>query len=597
MKKRFIFVIVLVFGVFAFAKAQTEQLARNYFDQGQFEKALISYEKTLKKQPNNNAALVGLIRTHQQLEDYGAVEKLIEKEITRSRYKGLLVVESGYNYQLQGQDSIAKTRYATAVQLVKDRQTSAYRVGKTFEDHSLLEEAVLAYEAGMVANPNSNFNRQLARIYGELGQLGKMFDSYLNLANENQAYVASAQRNFSLFITEDPTNEANIVFRKTLLKRLQSEQNIIYNELLSWLFIQQKQYKKAFTQEKAIFKRTDGNITGVIDLAGITIEANALDEAQEILEYIKEVSVDDETKLDAEQQLLKIEVRKATSTSDQERIRSRYEALLEQYGINSYTVLIQIDYAHFLAFEMKTPGEGATFLKQSVKKEMNRFDEARLKMELADILVLQEKFNQALIYYSQIQNKIKNNVISQEARFKVARTSYYKTDFSWAEAQLDVLKSSATQLIANDALELLLVIRDNSQEDTLQTALKKYAKADLLSYQNKPALAIKKYDEILEQHKGESIEDEALLSQAKLYEAESAFAKAEKNYITIIDFYKDGILADDAYYRLAKLYEGPLQQPEKAKNNYERIIFDFADSIFYVEAQKRFRALRGDAIN
>ena len=110
-------------------------------------------------------------------------------------------------------------------------------------------------------------------------------------------------------------------------------------------------------------------------------------------------------------------------------------------------------------------------------------------------------------------------------------------------------------------------------------------------------MAIKKYDEILEQHKGESIEDEALLSQAKLYEAESAFAKAEKNYTTIIDFYKDGVLADDAYYHLAKLYEGPLQQPEKAKNNYERIIFDFADSIYYVEAQKRFRALRGDAIN
>ncbi|WP_299674792.1 tetratricopeptide repeat protein [uncultured Dokdonia sp.] len=597
MKKRIILMLLLVFGVFAFAKAQTEQLARNYFDQGQFEKARISYQKTLKKQPNNNTVLLGLIKTYQQLEDYAAVEALIEKQVDKSRYKGLLQVELGYNHQLQGQDSIAKLKYDAAIQLVRDRMTSAYRVGKTLQDHNLLEEAVKAYEAGMEANPNSNFNRQLARIYGELGQLDKMFESYLNLANENQAYVASAQRNFAMFITEDPTNEANIIFRKTLLKRLQSEQNVIYNELLSWLFIQQKQYKKAFVQEKAIFKRTDGNITGVIDLAGITIEANALEEAQDILEYIKEVAVDDETKLDAEQQLLKIEIKKATTTVAQENIRGRYEALLEQYGINSYTVPIQIDYAHFLAFDMKTPGEGATFLKQSIKKQLNRFDEARLKMELADILVLQEKFNQALIYYSQIQNKIKNSVISQEARFKVARTSYYKTDFEWAETQLDVLKSSATQLIANDALELLLVIRDNSQEDTLQTALKKYARADLLGYQNKPELAIKKYDEILEQHKGESIEDEALLSQATLYEQKSAFAKAEKNYITIIEFYKDGVIADDAYYRLAKLYEGPLQQPEKAKNNYERIIFDFADSIYYVEAQKRFRALRGDAIN
>ena len=528
MKKRCIFVIVLVFGVFAFAKAQTEQLARNYFDQGQFEKARISYQKALKKQPTNNTVLLGLIKTHQQLEDYAAVKTLIEKQVDNSRYKGLLHVELGYNYQLQGQDSIAKVEYETAIELVRNRMTSAYRVGKTLQDHSLLEEAVRAYQAGMDANPNSNFNRQLARIYGELGQLDKMFDSYLNLANENQAYVASAQRNFAMFITEDPTNEANIVFRKTLLKRLQTEQNIIYNELLSWLFIQQKQYKKAFVQEKAIFKRTDGDITGVVDLAGITIEANALDDAQEILEYIKEVAIDDETKLDAEQQLLKIEIKKATTNSKREEIRSRYEVLLDQYGINSYTVPLQIDYAHFLAFEMKTPGEGATFLKQSVKKEINRFDEARLKMELADILVLQEKFNQALIYYSQIQNKIKNSVISQEARFKVAKTSYYKADFKWAETQLDVLKSSATQLIANDALELLLVIRDNSLDDTLQTALKKYARADLLGYQNKPELAIKKYNEILEQHKGESIEDEALLAQATLYEQKSAFAKAEK---------------------------------------------------------------------
>jgi outer membrane protein assembly factor BamD (BamD/ComL family) len=66
-------------------------------------------------------------------------------------------------------------------------------------------------------------------------------------------------------------------------------------------------------------------------------------------------------------------------------------------------------------------------------------------------LVFDEKFNQALIYYSQIQNKIKNDPIAQEARFKVARTSYFKGDFAWAQTQLDILKKSTSQLIANDA--------------------------------------------------------------------------------------------------------------------------------------------------
>ena len=83
-------------------------------------------------------------------------------------------------------------------------------------------------------------------------------------------------------------------------------------------------------------------------------------------------------------------------------------------------------------------------------------------MLLADILVFDEKFNQALIYYSQIQQEVKGDLLAQEARFKVAKTSYFNFDFTWAQVQLDVLKKSATQLIANDAMQLSLLIKDNS---------------------------------------------------------------------------------------------------------------------------------------
>ena len=106
-------------------------------------------------------------------------------------------------------------------------------------------------------------------------------------------------------------------------------------------------------------------------------------------------------------------------------------------------------------------------------------------MALADILVLDEKFNQALIYFSQVQNLVENDVVAQMARFKVAKTSYYKGDFDWATIQLDVLKSATSQLIANDAMELSLLISENSLEDSTRTALKLYARADLLAFQEK----------------------------------------------------------------------------------------------------------------
>ena len=583
--------------VFAFAKAQSEQLARNYFEQGEYEKAIFSFKKALKKQPTSQKLLLGLVESYQELEQYDKAEAILLENQNNSRSRGVVMVELGYNYQLQEKDSLAQKAYEDAINLISQNRTSPYQVGRTFETHSLLEEAVRTYEAAMEVNPRSNFDIQLAKIYGEQGQIEKMFSSYLDLVNRKATYIGVAQRNFGQYITEDPFNEANGIFRKLLLKRLQTDQNILYNELLSWLFIQQKDYRKAFAQEKAIFKRTDGNIDGLIDLANITIEDKNTVIAKDILIHIKEVSYDDSIKLEAEQQLLEIDAQQAASQEERQNIKTRYETILETQGTGELTVPLQIDYAHFIAFNMGLVPEGVTYLKDRIKEPRGRFNEARLKMELADILVLDEKFNQALIYYSQIQNKIKNNSVSQEARFKVAKTSYYKGDFQWAETQLSVLKGSATQLIANDALELLLVIRDNSQDDSLQTALKKYARGDLLAYQNKPKEAIRLYSQILEEHKGEDIEDEALLAQALLYEDEGAYAKAEKNYATIIDFYKDGILADDAYYRQAKLYENVLAKPEKAKANYERIIFDFADSIYFVEAQKRYRSLRGDALN
>jgi TolA-binding protein len=228
---------------------------------------------------------------------------------------------------------------------------------------------------------------------------------------------------------------------------------------------------------------------------------------------------------------------------------------------------------------------------------LTRIEKAKVKLELGNILVLQEKFNKALIYYTQIQRNLKNSTISQEARFKVAKTSYYKGDFKWAESQLKILKASTSQLIANDALDLKLLISDNKYEDSLQTALKRYAKADLLAYQNRNDEAINLLDIILDEHKTEPIIAQTLYKQAKLFELKFEFEKAKANYEVLIDNYRDGILIDDARFYLAEIYQKHLNRPEKAKALYEQIIFNHADSIYFVDARKRYRALRGDAIN
>ncbi|RDK88335.1 tetratricopeptide repeat protein [Marinirhabdus gelatinilytica] len=588
-----LFILLLTFSVGSFA--QSEALAKNYFEQGEYEKALSIYKKLLKSNPERLNYLTATVEIYQQLEQFEEAEILLRDQLNSRRRLPQLYVELGHNYTLQDKDSLATQANKQAIAFLQQNPHYAFNIGKAFESYSLLDEAVQTYEIAMQLEPGINLNPQLARIYGEQGELEKMFSAYLDLMQEKPSYRSIAQRNFSLYVSEDPNYEANTILRKTLLERLQENPDILYNELLSWLFIQQKEYKKAFIQEKAIYKRKGEDLSGIVDLGFIALNDEDYKNAEVAFNYAIENSATPEEKLRNNQYLMKIKLETATE-KEYPAIAQGFEALLDTYGRGKQTYMLQIDYNHFLAFNMGKKDDAIANLKELAKEPMSRYQEARVKMKLADILVFSEQFNQALIYYSQIQNKVKNDVLAQEARFKVAKTSYYKGDFEWAQVQLDVLKKSASQLIANDAMQLSLMIRDNSLEDSTQTALKKFAKAELLSLQNKDQQAITALADILENHKGEKIEDEALLKQGKMYEKIGVLDKAEANYLKLIQFYKEDILADDAYYALAKLYENKLAQPEKAKEYYEQIIYDFADSIYFVEARKRFRTLRGDAI-
>ncbi len=578
------------------ASAQNDLLAKNYFDQGEFEKALSIYKKLVRQNPGHTRYIIDLVKTHQQLEQFQEAETTLKDFLESRRGLPQLFVELGYNYALQKKDSLAKENYQIAIDFVKERPLYAYNIGKAFTEYSLLDEAVKTYELAMEMDPSRSYHAQLAQIYGEQGKLGKMFEMYLDLIQTNPSYTATIKRNLSRYITEDPSNESNEMLRKALLKKLQQDPDVVYNNLLSWLFVQQKDFKKAFMQEKAIYVRQGGGLSSLMDLGVIAMDEGYYEDATEILEFIIEKADRPSVKLGAHQLQLQMKLQLA-SEEDYPKIDEEFKELIEAFGDDNETYLLQIDYNDFLAFRYRKKEMAIQNLKELAKKQLSVYQEARIKMKLADILVFDEKFNEALIYYSQIQNKIKNDVLAQEARFKVARTSYFKGDFEWAQTQLDVLKKSASQLIANDAMQLSLMIRDNSLEDSTQTALKKFAKADLRDLQHEYSKALEILNEILTQHKGEKIEDETLLKLGKIYEKRKEFQKAANAYAQLIEFYNDDILADDAHYFLAQLYENQLQQPDKAKELYEQIIFNFEDSIYFVEARKHYRSLRGDEIN
>ena len=589
MKK--IYIIILSF-FSLIVVSQNEQLAQNYIDKGEFDKAASLYEELEKKQPNNFYFTQKLVSCYQGLKQFDKAEKLLlnKKEVSN---QPIIFVELGYNSQLQKDTNKAEAYFKKAIEAVANQPNYAYQIGQAFEQKSLLLQAYSTYEIAQKTNSSMNFDYQMALLQGQMGNLDVMVVKLLDYSYANINSTLSVQNQLVFFMQDDAENVFANSLKKELLLRTQKTQDIYWNQFLSWLYVNQKEYNKAFIQEKSIYKRNPESFDDIIQLAQICVNEKENETAQAIFQFILQNTTDESTILNAQYFLLKNEI----STAKPETyplIQSKIDALLSQFGESPFSVDIQILAAHFKAFYLNDFENAKTLLDTTMEMQLNIRQKAKVKMELADVFVFNEKFNQAIIYYAQIQNDLPNDEFSHEASMRMAKTSFFKKDFNWAKKQAGELKQASTQLIANDAVDLFLLISDNSAEDSLQVALQDFSKADLLAFQNKPAAALEAFLQVLEKHKGESIEPGTLFKVAKNYEKLGNFAKAIIYYQTILDNLKDGIYIDEALFYSAEIYKNQLNDLEKAKNLYEKVVLEHPDSIYFTEARKQYRQLRGD---
>lgn len=574
------------------AIAQNEQLAQNYYEKGEFEKALLSYQELYKKQPTHGLYFQRIVEIHQQLEQLDVAQNLLEERFKKFQQASLLV-DIGYNYQLRKQDNQAKKYYELAIDRIRANAAEVYVVATAFERKSLVDYALQSYKLATEVDDRFKFNLQMAQLYGQSGNTDMMISMYLDEAINNPNVGIMIQNQLSRFMSEEADSNFNEALRKALLLRAQKTQDIFWNQFLSWFYVQQREYNKAFVQEKAIYKRNPETFYNIVNLAQVAIEEDDDETAYEILTFVLENTQDVEVILSSHFYLTRLRIDKATPKEYAE-IENSIQSLLTQYGISPYSLELQMIQAEFAAFNMNKPQRGIEILRTAMELPLSKHQLAKVKMKLADILLLESKFNQALIYYSQIEDDLKNDATGHEASLKSAKTSYFKADFVYAQSQFKVLKSATSQLIANDALEYFLLINDNTVADSTQVALKKFAKADFLLYQNKTTEALSEFQHILQSYKGNQIEPVTLLRIGQILEKTKDFAAAISYYSKIIEEHNDGIYVDEALYFTAEIYNHQLNNPNLAKTFYEKILFEHNDSIYFIDSRKEYRLLRGD---
>lgn len=599
--KRVIVLILMVMSSSAL-RAQLnsdEALAVQFFQTGDFEKAAVIYEKLFNRTKNAGyydpyfASLLKLKR-------YEDAEELARKLLKANPGNYTYAVDVGRVYQEKGEQERAQEWFNKLIRdlpanefAIKDLAITFYRAeGYDFSIKALLNGRKLI-------NDENAFSFDLLSLYRFRKDKPMLIQEYLVLLNTNPEILPQAQ-NVLASILEDKSDYD--MLKTALLRRLQKDpQNVAFTEFLTWQYIQQKEFDMALRQTLALDRRLKEDGSRVFDLSRLLLANLAYDQVVESLNYLVAKGSEGKYYIPAKVDLLNTKFKQLTSKrftqADLLALEKDYLAQLNEFGRGSNMSLAIRQLANLQAFYLQKPVAAAEELSKLIAiPGIPPLVLAQAKLELGDIYILTGEVWEAALLYGQVEKQFSNDIYGQEAKFKNAKLSYFQGDYIWSKAQLDVLKSSTTQLIANDALNLSLLISDNLQKETDTAALKKYSFADLLIFKNQPEKALSLLDSMNILYPGNSLADDILMAKSRIFLKGNELDKAVIQLQEIIEKHASDLWGDDAVFMLADLYENKLSQPSKALDLYQKIITDFPGSLYVIEARKRFRLLRGDKL-
>ncbi|MFN3343188.1 MAG: tetratricopeptide repeat protein [Flavobacteriales bacterium] len=603
---RLIVFLFLLLPFFASSQGSDQQLAVQYFQSGEFDKAALYYEKLYNKNQSDyfyNYYLKCLL----ELKEFKEAEKLVKKQQKRNQGNLKYFVDLGDVYKQQGDVAKAKKEYDNAIKDLTGDVQQVRNLALTFRDKGELDYALKVYEKGEKLNGGAvKFRADKAEIYNLKGETQLMIEEYLDMLDDNPRDLDRVENILTFAVNMDDPNNARVeLLRTEILKRVQKNpDNVAYNELLIWFFQQKGDLNAAFNQVKALDKRRKEDGLRVLNFGDVCANNQQYDLAARAFEYvITEKGKNGNYYIDARIQLVEVLSYKILNQGIYEQndlitLERLYNESITELGRNSGTVGLMRGYAKLKAFYMHDAKGGTEILYEALQMPGIRPNiEAEMKLELADIALMRGLIWDASLLYSQVEKAFKHEPIGHEAKLRNARISFYTGDFGWAQGQLDVLKASTSKLISNDAMQLSLLITDNLGVDSIPEALLLYAEADLLVFQNRLAEAELKLDTLNKQYTWHGLSDESVFLRYKIAMKRRDYTIAVSHLQNIIDNYGSDILGDDATFKLAELYQFQFNDSEKASELYKKLMFEYPGSLYVVEARKRFRILRGEKIN
>lgn len=616
-KMRFKYLFIVLFSIVSvssfFSQVSTIdfQLAKKYYLDSDYEKAALYYEKIFKESEHRLKIYENYKSTFIELNKFKEAEKLIKTLIKENPNKLKFLVDLGVIYGLVDRSDKKNQVFDKAIEQIIEETSydNAFDLGLAFEKIGNLEKALgvyLNFESKNLLNPFA-FHSKIALIYNKTGQTNKMINTFFEMLDFNNKFLQNVQNGLVNSIDFQNNLKEKEILRQSIIEKIQANpKKIVYIELLAWFYMLNNDYENAYTQIKALDKKLNKNGSKLLELGNTALNNQDFKVAIKCFDDVVLKSNSLEYKFEAKNKKLfalksKILFGNQIIQEELEELKANYLLILSQLNnsknvynnsIRKYNLLL--DLSEIEAFYLGDISSAKQHLNNAILiPRLKEKQKGNAKLKLANILVLEDNIWEASLMYLQIEKQFKDDQLGHLAKFKNAQVYYFSGEYDWCQAQLKVLKASTSKLIANDALELSVLISDNYNMDTSEVAMKLFSYADMLTFQQQFSKANILYDSILKNFKNHSLNDEIIFRKAKIDLKQHNYQKAVDHFKLLIDNYPNSILLDNSLFLIASIYEEKIKDFDQAKKYFKTILFDYKGSLYAAESRKRFRKLAG----
>ncbi len=585
-----------------FAQDQNAALGNEYYLKGDYEKAIAYYEKYLKtgKDPflvydNYYQALIGS-------KELSKAEKEIKKLSKKDQGEIIFKIDLLLVMQLQGKEKEFQKEKQEFLNQISVFQVLVEAAAKHLfqRNQADFSEELYLVSRKTLRSPTL-YAQNLMALYKFSGNKEKLIEEGVNLLDAEPSYLSYVQNYFQDEVREEDFSKK---LEEKLISSIQSDpESQAMNEMLIWYYVQKKDFYAAFIQGRSVDQRKSLGGKNLLELGEIMYKNKAYEDAVKLYSYLaKEYS---DNQIFGEAKRMEISSREAlikeTYPIDSVQIReliAEYQKLIDKIGKKRSSAEAYRSMALLHAFQMAEYDRAISLLKEALLiPRTPRIFSGKCKLDMGDIYLLKDQPWESKLLYAQVEKSYKDQPIGHEGKYRLARIFYFTGEFELAKANLDILKRATTRVIANDAMQLSLLIQDNSALDTSYDALLEFSKIDLVYFSQQYQPARIRFEAFLDHYPSHSLIDETYLRLARIHNRMGEFETSIKYFDRIIDEYPEDILVDDALFHKAEILEEKLNNKEGAMEAYKKILFDYPGSFYAEEARKRFRELRGDSLN